>query len=107
MPEADGVYFSQKLPKHHFLNEIINGAGTGKLRSYIGYQETADLITEATGVPIEVNRTEAELDDSDILLVIKLKNRPDPKDKGSVKPTIDDFEFRFVAYRKEFAKLNN
>jgi len=98
MPEADGIYESKSLDMFEFAHEVLNAVADDSFESYIGYAETADLLSELTSCVIEVNRTQATLNDGDVLLVAKLNFRPSPGDKGEVKPTVDDFEFRKVIF---------
>jgi len=98
MPEADGIYESRGLNKFEFCNEVQSAVSDDSLESYIGYAETASLLSELTSCDIEVNRTQAVLQDGDVVLVAKLNFRPSPGDKGEVKPTVDDFEFRKVIF---------
>jgi len=99
MPAATGIYTSSTITKEAFANEVKAAMNTKCLVSYIGYPETAKLLTELCGVEIPINRTETILKDRDIILIAKLIYRvKQPGQKGQVAPTLDDFEFRKVTY---------
>jgi len=63
--------------------------------SYIGYEETADVILGWTGFRPEVSRQKSLLEPGDIAMVIRLKYRVDPATKGS--PVVDqDWEIAYL-----------
>jgi len=99
MPNANGLYASQSVSKKEFATYVKLAHAEDELQSYIGYPETAALLSDLCGVPIPTNRAETKIQNGDRLLVAKLIYRvQNPKDKGRIKPTIDDFEFRVVDY---------
>ena len=101
MPASDGIYMSCAISLEEFVSEVKQAFLASTLISHVGYTETALVIQQACGVPIEVNRRAAEVSDGDVILVAKLKDRVvDPMVKGKVLPTIEDFEFRFVSYKE-------
>ena len=99
MPAADGLYQSRSLNASEFAEHVRLAHQQDKLISYIGYPETAELLSELCKIEIPVNRTETLIANDEFLLIAKLKYRVnDPKAKGKIKPTIEDFEFRLVLY---------
>ncbi len=67
------------------------------IRSYIGHQSTADLMSRVLGYPVEVNRGQYTHEVGDVALVFKLKGRPP---EGAIL-TLDELE----AMGYEFALL--
>ena len=97
MPSLDGVYVTKPLTHSDFCSEIENAAGTENLHSYIGYPQNVQLIKDWTGVEVALNREKAEVQDGDYLIVMRLKDRQDVEDKGTlVHP--EDFEYALVTY---------
>lgn len=67
--------------------------------SYIGYPETARLVSELLEIDVPVNRTETVYKNGDVILVAKLRYRvKDPNEKGKIEPTVDDLMFMVVFY---------
>jgi prepilin-type N-terminal cleavage/methylation domain-containing protein len=95
----EGEYKAKKISFEEFKRELKRAIEAGTLESYIGYQETAEVLAEATQVKIPVNRGMANIQDGDVMLVAKLTRRVNPTDKGNVKPSIEDFEFMKVEYK--------
>ena len=99
MPASDGLYDSRSLDATEFATRVRQAHLSGELVSYIGYPETAELLSEFCKVQIPTNRSETTIKDNDVLLTAKLRYRVnDPKAKGTIKPSIEDFEFRFVLF---------
>jgi hypothetical protein len=97
----EGVYTYKKISKEEFISFVKFFAGMGKLVSYIGYEQNAKLIRDWAGVEVEVNRKQLEnLNDGDLMLVMKLKYRVEnPATKGA-EVSEDDFEFALVYYKQ-------
>lgn len=92
MPRA-GIYdLSEPMRTEDWALEVIRAAKAGALESYIGYQKTADLIAEMTGIPIAVNRGQTGIKDGDTMLIAALNYRPDAPTKGAPVRE-EDFEF--------------
>lgn len=100
MPAAEGRYQSNEVTAKQFAAEVNRANRDDQLVSYIGYPETAELLSELCNCEIPVSRDQTEIRDGDVLLVAKLKYRVNPTQKGTVKPGIKDFEFRVVHYSK-------
>jgi len=112
MPEV-GTYHCTVIRVNEFRDLVQKAHREDTLKSYIGYQETADMIEKITGVPIPVSREKTELYGGEIILVARLKYRVNPTDKGREKPTLKDFEFYRIFYEShpqkdyEFRRVPN
>ena len=76
--------------------------GRPEWKSYIGYQQTAAILSALVGVKIPVSREQTIFENGDEALVIKLRYRVNPREKngGVHGQTLADYEFCFVTYRK-------
>ena len=100
----EGVYTLKRISKSKFRALLQEADATNNLQSYIGYPETARLIEELTGVEIQVSREPAELATGDVMLIVKLRHRvPDPANKITYHPSMDDFDF-FISYWRPLAQ---
>lgn len=91
---TEGHYTLRQISQDEFRSILRETAVSDNFRSYIGYPETARLLTELTDVKIEVSREQATLAGGDVMLIVKLRHRvADPSTKITLEPTIDDFEF--------------
>ncbi len=98
MPQP-GVYRAERITKDEFCHLVKWSHQRGILVSYIGYQQNIELIKRWTGVEVELNRGMTELEDGDLMLVMKLKYRvADPSKKGE-QVSESDFEFMTVRYQ--------
>jgi hypothetical protein len=106
---VQGTYIIKKVPKETFILLVNLFYRSGRLKSYLGYSQNKELLREWAGVDVEINRSElGELEDGDILLIMRLKYRvKDPSMKGQ-EVGVDDFEFFVSIYSKEvnLKKLN-
>ena len=93
MPSLEGVYCVHQTTETQFAKLLIGAFKDGNLRSYIGYEQTAQHIEKITGVKIEVRREQCVVDDNDMLAIIRLNHRPAVEDKG--KP-IDENQFEYA-----------
>ena len=99
---TEGLYTLRQISQAKFRSILREAAASDNFRSYIGYPETACLLTELTDVEIEVSREQATLAVGDIMLIAKLRHRvADPSTKITLEPTIENFEF----YRCEWKPL--
>ena len=99
MPRS-GDFYNREIGLEQFAEEVRVADETDTLDSYIGYQTTADIIEEISGVKVGISRAQTKVEHGDVLLIIKLKYRlGDPKLKGITQPTIDDFEFFRCGFR--------
>jgi len=97
MPEP-GVYELHMLNEHEFAVWVKVADKYGRLKSYIGYPQTAKHIQKLSGIKVAVSREPVVgLADGDVLLICKLKYRiKDPATKGS---KVDETEFEYmIAY---------
>jgi hypothetical protein len=68
-----------------------------EVKSFIGHESTAKLLSQVLKMPIEFNRGEYIPERGDIAIVVKLKRRLEkPEDIKSVK--IEDLEFHIINY---------
>jgi len=100
MPQ-EGTYTQKIVLKGEFKREFLKFVNFG-FESYIGYPETARILSEFLGQPVPVSRKETKLADGDIILVARLEYRlQNPHEKAENRSkTIDDFIFSIVYYRK-------
>lgn len=98
MPAANGIYQSKEISQSEFVQRVQHAHEKDKLKSYIGYESTAEMITAATGVFIRENRAETEIEAGDTLLICRLKYRLVNRPGRDVKPPIEAYEFRVVRY---------
>ena len=101
MPAPDGTYSSRTATADEIASIVARARKDGNLKTYIGYGETAAILSDLCGFYIETNRSETVLNGGDLLLIAKLNYRvSDPAKKKTIKPTLDDFEFRVVEYEE-------
>jgi len=68
-----------------------------KVVSYIGYPDTAKVLSKVINDEVELNRAEFEWKTGDIGIVIRLKYRlNDPKMKGKTRVSEEDFEYFII-----------
>ncbi len=103
MMPAFGKYHYAELTANEF-GEIIQRANeAGALKSYIGYQQNADIIFQLSRVRVEINTEQTELNNGDILLCMTLKYRlarinvQDRQIKGRPINT-DNFKYGMATY---------
>lgn len=96
MPKP-GRYTLVQVDAAIFFQMVKNAASAGKLVSWIGYQQNAELIRAETGVVVRINRGKTEISTGDKLLCMTLSYRPDRKG-GDVDPS--DFEFYIADYNR-------
>lgn len=100
MMPAPGTYVLRRLTQNEFATLVGAAYDAACLVSYIGYQQTADMISELARVPIAVSRDMTPVATGDTLLICKLRYRvADPTRKGEQVP--EDFEFFEASYEKE------
>ncbi len=99
MPQP-GLYESKAITHKQFCELIWNADQAGKLDHYIGYQQNCDLLQKWLDLPFLPNRGSTTLEDGDQMVIMRLKYRPNPEDKGKeVKES--DFEFFHILYRSQ------
>lgn len=99
MMPAPGTYTMRRITPEEFAQTVLAAHGKNQLVSYIGYSQTAALISRMSGIEIPVNRDATPVENGDFLLIAKLAYRPaDPKTKGE--PVKEDFEFYLATYNE-------
>ena len=103
MMPSEGVYSCTKISQETFCG--ILKRNENKIKSYIGYQSTADFIKKISGVDVPISREQTNLGDGDEMLVVKLKKRIDTTskkyDKEFQSEILDsDWEFFHIIYYK-------
>ena len=98
MPAADGTYQSKSLTREEFATRAREANEKGVLISYIGYKQTAELLSNLCGFEVRENRKETLIEDGDKLLIARIKYRLANHPGQDAKPSIDDLEFREVHY---------
>ena len=100
MMPAEGCYSLKAIDRTDFFNAIIEQRQEDPdgffLRSWIGYEQNADLIEAHTGWRPPICRSVTQIEPGDRLLIMRLKYRVSTQYKGKpVKP--EDFEY-FAGY---------
>jgi hypothetical protein len=96
MMPAEGNYSLRKIELEEFKARIL---AAKNIKSSIGYENVAKMISELTGRDISTSRELTLLNDGDEVLVMKLAYRIDPARKGWTTPPIEDYEFSHVRYK--------
>ena len=99
MMPREGDYYNRRLTLEEFAKEVKNAHENGTLESFIGYESTAAIIKQISGVPITISRAQTTIEHDDVLLIAKLKYRVNPGEKGISQPGIEDFEFFRCKFR--------
>lgn len=95
MPTPGLAYYPSVLERPTFCAMVMRAAKQGALISHIGYPQTAEFISQLTGVVIPVSRDPAVAQRGDVLLICKLTYRVgDPVTKGQ---PVDAADFVFWA----------
>jgi hypothetical protein len=103
MMPAEGTYTLRRLEPIIWACRLRAADEQGQLRSYIGYQQTADYIRDLSGIEIPVSREQTTLVDGDELLIVKLAYRvADPALKGQ---GVDAQSFEF--YHATFSAIKD
>ena len=100
MPAANGIYQSKALTREEFAACALEAYNKGVLISYVGYKNTAEMLSDLCGFEVRENRKETLIEDGDILLVARIKYRLANHPGRDAKPSIDDLEFRVVTYNE-------
>ena len=83
MMPNDGTYVCKYVDSETFKKAFHKAYEKSKsFESTIGYQETADLLTELLGVEVPMNRVNTALKSGDIMFVVRSTQRFDPDKKG-------------------------
>ena len=98
MPAGDGVYRSFVISPEEFAERARVAHNAGHLMSYVGYKQTAELLTELCGFLVPENRKKAILADGDVLLITCLNYVLGERPGKDIDVTLDDMDFRVVYY---------
>ena len=97
MPQP-GHYKCKAITHTQFCELIWDADQTQTLDHYIGYPQNCHLLQRWLDLPFEPNRGSTTLEDGDQMVIMRLKYRPNPEDKGKeVKES--DFEFFHIAFK--------
>ncbi len=98
-----GCYDIRPLTPEQFAAELRRAYGRGDVESYIGYDAAARVIERVTGIRPRVSRATTPVEDGDVLLIARLRQRvADPAIKWQVGRKQDDpgaYEFFRCVYR--------
>jgi hypothetical protein len=98
MMPVPGTYEYRKISAQEFVQRIKAADDSGQLDSYIGYQQTADMIFSMSGVKVKLSRNLSIVKDGDQMLIIKLAYRLDnPAKKGQQVEA--DYEYGLAEFR--------
>lgn len=106
MPQP-GTYTLHALTAAEYAAAVISAYAAGDVRSYIGYDAAADVIERLTGIRPDVTRETTPVEDGDLLLIARLRQRvqsQDPRVKaamGRQQNDPDAYEFFACVYRSE------
>ena len=90
MPNLSASYHCRPLTASEFAEALRSEP----FESYVGYPETARILSELAGIEIPLNRAQTVVEPGDKLLIARLKYRlADPGQKGQTRHTSEDFEF--------------
>lgn len=99
MPLA-GTYNIRSITPERFFQEIEeqHEEAPDKLRSWIGYQQNADIIEHHTGISVRITRENTWLKHGDRLLIMRLRYRTDSARKGQKvdKASFEYFEGNYI-----------
>jgi len=71
----EGTYRLSRLTAAEFGRLAGEALRRGTAESYIGYEATADVVERLSGYRPEVTRRSTHLEDGDIMLIIRLRQR--------------------------------
>lgn len=92
MPSLDFDYL--RAPGRVTAQEFAQILRSAPFESFIGYPETARILSDLSGVEIPISRAQTTVEPGDKLLFARLKYRlADPAQKGQTRHTVEDFEF--------------
>ena len=104
MPVLSGTYRVEGLTRKGFVTAVRSAHADGLLESYIGYEQTANLISEWTDIDIPLNRSKTSVIDGQTMLVMRLKYRPNAETKGALVQA-SNFEFARITYTESEEEL--
>lgn len=98
MMPVPGQYRLTAITRDQFVRELRSAHGNGGLVSYIGYEQNVRIISKLSGIQIPVNRAETTLAPGDVMLIMRLKYRVTPANKGQ-EVSENDFEYFKATYK--------
>lgn len=103
MPKA-GVYHSRQVELGEFVREFVVAVRVHGMewRSYVGYPQTAGILSEAFQIAIPVSREQKKLESGDTMFAVRLKYRVAPVEKGQPQhgSSVEDYEFFITSYKE-------
>ena len=97
---TSGVYRVRKVTESEFCHHVKQAHASGKIISYLGYQQTIGFIQNLTGIRFPFNRDRTEFSNGDEVLIIRLAYRiDDPSTKGQLQR--QDYEFLKCTFETE------
>jgi len=95
-PASPSFMFVQKITAET-AKKIVSIVDRERIRSYIGHEATAKLVSELLQIKVTANREMYKPEWYDVAIVVRLKKRlAKPEDIKNV--TLDDVEFLLVHY---------
>ena len=97
MMPHEGIYIMKKITDQEFFNKIKE-TPIEQIQSLIGWPENLRLIYNKTNVQIPISREDTVITSQDQVYVMKLKYRPENKNKKFTR--IEDFDFFRVQFQE-------
>ena len=100
MPAA-GTYVSRRVTAEEFGDLVRAAAKAGRLRSWVGHEQSIDIAETLAGVSVPfVRERMRQIEDGDVMLFMSLKPRPrNEKTSRDIILRVADFEYFVVTYR--------
>lgn len=96
MPTGCYGFYHYQPADEETLREFLE---EGDYQSFIGYEETARFIESVTGIKPPKNRLVCRLEPPAEIMVVRLKYRINPNDKGkTLEPSKEDWEISKIFY---------
>ena len=98
MPQP-GKYTCREVTADEFQEEFR--AKNGEWKSYIGYPQTAKILSDILRIGVPVSRKETKLVSGDTIFAIKLRYRilsPQEKTAGTHGNDVKDYQFFVIGY---------
>lgn len=101
MPE-DAFYEREEITEEEFCSILRESK---EIVSSIGYEQVSNHIYNISNIRVPVNRGITKLEEKKgLVLVCRLKFRPEAYEKGNIKATPGDYEYLKVHYTKKKVK---
>lgn len=98
MMPAEGTYTLCRLTKAEFATAVRAAHAASRLRSSVGYEQTASWIEQLCAVPVPLSRERTLIEDGDELLICRLAYRVAPGAKRQVQER-EDWEYFRATYQ--------